>query len=553
MDNSWSPFAEILILLTTAMVMGTIAERLRQSAIVGYLLAGTIVGPHVFKLVQNAQSVNTAAELGAAVLLFAIGLEFSYGKMKRMGGVIVASGVLQIVITTLCAVALLWGFSDSPTRSLVLGIMLAMSSTASVVRILNDTVSLETPFGRNAMGILLLQDVAILPLTLVVTALAQGTSGSQLLRSSVVTLLFMIVLLVGFYVAFNLIAPRLLNLRQWSTNREFPIMLAAVVAVGSAYAAHLAGISTAIGAFIAGLMLAGSPFAVQIRADVAPLKTVLVTIFFSSIGMLADPHWVVHHWQMVVAATACVVLLKSSVVWGILRLMGMPIGIAFATGLCIANVGEFSFVLAKLAVPGILNDQDLNLVVSVTVISLILAPYLVKAAPALAGQLEKRWFRGTGQPAAFASETRVAEERNRILLIGFGPAGQRVAEGLMEQYASQIHVVELNPRSAATAQRYGLASLIGNACQNEVLEQAGIHLAQIVVVTIPDPDTAQQVINLCRSLNPDVRLLVRARYHAYRWELQMAGADIVVDEEDQVGQRLAHIAHQTLAGEEVEV
>lgn len=544
--HGWQVLSEILILLAGALTLGAIAERLRQSAIVGYLVAGMIVGPHVLGLVRGQESVELLAELGAAILLFTIGLEFSLKRLRRMGAVVFWSGILQVALTTLVCWGLLFGYSGKSSFSLVIAIMLAMSSTATIIRLLNDQAAMETPWGRGAVGILLLQDAMLLPATIVVTAAAQGTQGSQLLLTVGKTLLFMLALLAGFYAVLNWIAPRLLSLKQWAANRELPIILAMVMATGSAYAAHSAGLSTAIGAFIAGVMLGASPFAVQIRADVAPLRAILVTVFFGSIGMLANPGWAGQQWAAVALSVAGVVVVKIAVVWLVLRLLKQPVGISLASAFCLANVGEFSFVMAQAARGKLLDEAAMNIIVSVSVISLIAAPYMVKLGPVVAGGLERFRRRGAAPQAVPGALPDAGD--GPVIIVGFGPAGQRVAESLMTHHAHRLRVVELSVKGAAVAERYGLSAVIGSATQAEVLEQAGIGHAAIVVITLPDPDTSQQVINLCRSLNSNVHLLARARYHAYRWELQMAGADAVIDEEEQMGLRLAAEARRQLGG-----
>ena len=546
--EAWQILSETLLLLTAAMVLGTIAERFRQSAIIGYLLAGAIVGPNVLGWVGNQRSVEMTAELGAAMLLFTIGLEFSWRDLRRMGQTVFVGGTLQITLTTLACYCLLKISGASHSTALVMGIMLSLSSTAIVLRVLTDSATLETPYGRSSMGILLFQDAAILPLTILVGALAQGTSPAGMAIHLLRTIVVMLIMLAGFYLVINRLAPRLLNLRLWATNREFPIILATVLAIGSAYVSHRIGISPAIGAFVAGLMLAESPFAVQIRADVAPLKTILVTIFFGSIGMLSDPMWAVHHWPIVAVGVVCVVILKSTIVWVVLRMLGTTMGIGLASGLCLANVGEFSFVLAGLAMGRLISQDELAMVVSVTVISLMLSPYLVKLAPSAAGAMERLHAKLTRRSvSAWGLETIPAHGKPPIIVVGFGPAGQWVAQTLMAQHGEEIVIVDQNPRGASTAERYGLKCLVGDATKPEVMRQAGILRANIVVITLPDPNASQQVINLCRSLSPHARVLVRARYHAFRWELQMAGADVVVDEEEEVGHALAAHVRQALA------
>ena len=552
MDEGWSLLADVLVLLGAALVLGTLAELLRQSAIVGYLLAGTLVGPNVLGLIGGGEPVEVIAELGVALLLFTIGLEFSFTRLRRLGNVALVGGSLQVLLTGLAV----WGAAQlvglPPTAAAAVGCMVALSSTATVLRLLADRAALESPYGRNATGILLLQDVAVLPLTLLVSALATQGTPLQVLGTLGKTLLYGAALVAAMLVLFNLVVPRLLNLRQWSRNREFPILLAIVLALGSAAAAHEAKISPAIGAFLAGVLLAGSPFAAQVRADVASLRTVLVTLFFASVGMLADPAWAAANLHLVAGASLAVLVGKSAVVLGVLSLparsIRVPAGIALGTGLCIAQVGEFSFVLAKIARGSLIDEDTFRLIVSVTVVTLLLTPYLVRLAPRAAGWFEGRFRRGAGtQPAS----DEPAGERPRLLIVGFGPAGQRVAGDLLRRLRGRISVIDLNPQAAGVAQEYGLGVHLGDASQAEILEHAGIGGRRGGwFVTLPDPEAVRRVIQLCRSLRPNLTIIARARYHAHRWDLTIAGAETVVDEEDHVGHRLAAEARRVLGGDE---
>ncbi len=546
MDMAWQLLYEVLFLLTAAMVLGAVAARLRQSVIVGYLLAGALAGPNALNLVSTQDTVELMAELGVATLLFTIGLEFSWRDLVRHGRAVLAGGTLQIVLTGSVVFIAARVLGASIMESVAFAAMVPMSSTASVMRILADRAALETPYGRTSMGILLLQDVTILPLTLLVTALAAGGGFATVAMNMGRTLGYGAGVFLAILLVVNFAVPRLMNLRDWSRHRELPIIMAIVLALGSAAGAHAVGIAPAMGAFVAGLLLAQSPFAVQVRADVSPLRTPLVVIFFASVGMLSDPAWVLHNLGWVLLVTGLVLLLKTALTWLILTLMHQPAGMSLATGLCIAQVGEFSFVLANIGRETLLSKDSFRLIVAVTVLSLLATPYMVAAAFPLAGVIERlrRLVKPEGDRAPAVAEE--AGTRPEILLVGFGPAGQRVAESLMEAHSEAIMVVDINPRNAAVAERYSLRTLVGNADQSEVLERAGIHRARVVVVTVPDPAASKQIITLCRAMNPDVRVVVRARYHAYRWELQLAGADAVIDEEEQVGRRLAAEVRKTL-------
>ena len=561
MAEGWHLLVDVLVLLAAALLFGTIAERLRQPAIVGYLLAGAVVGPGGFGLVGGhgdeaaGEGVNVIAELGVALLLFTIGLEFSFRRLRRLGAVGLGGGTLQLVLTAAAVFPVAWLLGLPPAAAFAVALMVGLSSTACVLRLLQDNATGESPHGRVSTGFLLLQDVAVLPVTLLVSALAAGGGPASVAASLGKALLFSAILAAVFLLLFNVIAPRLLNLKQWARNREFPILLAIVMALGSAALAHEASVSPAIGAFLAGVLLAESPFAVQVRADVASLRTALVTLFFASIGMLADPAWALEHWHWVLIATAAVLVGKAAVVFGVLSLpvkaMRQPAGVAAAVGLCVCQVGEFSFVLAKEAAAGeapLIDGTTFKLIVSVTIATLFLTPYLIPLAPKVAA-----WLNGRFPPKGTVPEAEPVEEapaeshaEGRFVLVGFGPAGQQVAADLSRTYGGRGDVIDLNPRVSRLAGEYGLRGHVGDATQADVLEHARLHEASALIVTLPEPNAARQVIGVARSLNPKLTIVARSRYHVTRWELMLAGAEIVVDEEEHVGHRLAAEARRAM-------
>ena len=547
----WTALLDVLILLLAAMLLGALCERLKQSAILGYLLAGTLLGPNALDWMPNHKAVAAIAELGVALLLFTIGLEFSWRRLRSIGAIALGGGTVQVLLT--CAltagVCLTLGLAGRP--ALAVGAMVALSSTACVLRLLVSRAEIDGVHGRNALGILLLQDIAVVPLVLVVTALGREGSGSvveigwEMGRAVGVAALLVVVL----FVVLNYLVPLLLGAREAARNRDLPILLAIVTAVGTAYVSHKLRLSPALGAFIAGLLLAESPFATQIRADVASVRTLFVTLFFSSIGMLGNPAWVLEHWATVAGVVAAIVFGKAIVISGVARLFRSSAGHAVATGICLAQVGEFSFVLAEVARRGQLIDSGLfDLIVAATIGTLFLTPYLVAAAPHLAAGVARLSVRGPRALHA-ADETSPPPEgelSGHIVIVGFGPAGQRIAEALMQRHKSLLVVVELGAKSADVARTYGLRTYIGDATRTEVLEHVRVGAARAVAVTLPDPAAARQVIEQVRSLSPDTPIVARARYHVYRWELMLAGAPVVVDEEDQVGLRMAWAVRKLL-------
>ena len=555
----WVVLWDILILLAMALVLGTIAQQLGQSVMLGYLIAGTLVGPNVLGWISTQQELFHIAELGVALLLFAIGLEFSPRRLLSLGSIVLKTGPFQVVVTTAFGFAAAMVCGLDGREAIVVGMMVAVSSTACVLRLLTDRTEIDSEHGRTALGILLIQDAAVIPMMLLVSVMVTGGTWGSIIGKLTLALLLAAVLIGLFYVLFNIVAPRLLSLSTWRKNRDLPILLAVIMATGSAWATHALGLSPALGAFAAGVLLAVSPFATQIRADTRPLTILMVTLFFAAIGMFGDPGWLMGHWAIVAGIVLAIVIGKPLIIVLLARAFGQPWRYAIAAALCLAQVGEFSFVLATIAqrnIDGValLSPTTFRAMVSATIVTLLVTPYFVSAAPWAGARFEGmllRWRRKQ-EPAPASLETHTTKgdpeqvdepsdtgSSNLILIVGFGPAGQRVAESLMESNQKQMVAIDLNTKNIEAARRYGLTAYIGDATQQDILEHAGIYRACAVVITVPDHAAVRHLIHLVRDLAPDAFIVARCRYHILHWELLDAGAHEVVDEEDQLGRRLA--------------
>lgn len=544
----WSILWDILVLLAMALLLGTIAERFGQSVIVGYLIAGMLVGPNVLGWISSQGELFDVAELGVALLLFTIGLEFSPRRLRTLGSIALKIGPLQVVLTAVLGfvVAIVAGLNGQ--EALVVGMIVALSSTACVMRLLTDRAEVDSQHGRTALGILLVQDVAVVPMMLLVSIMATGGDWGMIVGKLALSLILAALLVALFYALFNIVAPQLLLLPTWRKNRDLPVLLAVIMAAGSAWATHAVGLSPAMGAFMAGALLAVSPFATQIRADTRPLTTLMVTLFFASIGMFGDPMWLLGHLPVVTGIVLAIIVGKSLIIVLIARTFGQSWRYAIASALSLAQVGEFSFVLAIIAHSdaagtALITSATFHAMVSATILTLLCTPYLVAAAPSIGARCENaiRRMRRSLPPAAVAGETSPAnsDDLGLIVIVGFGPAGQRVAEGLLGSHQHLMVAIDLNPDNIEIAQRYGLKAYPGDATQREILEHAGIYKARVFVTTVPDHNTARHLIRLVRDLAPEVFIVTRCRYHVLHWELLAAGADEVVDEEDQLGRRLA--------------
>jgi len=531
--DPWHHLFEIILLLGGGFLLGALAERLRQSAILGYLAAGMLLGPNVLHLVETQADVTMLAELGVALLLFSIGLEFSWARLRRMGASGLGGGAVQVVVTVLLFGLAALAFGVGPATGFTIGAILALSSTTYVLRVLSRRAELDSLHGRASIGVLLLQDIAVVPLVLLVSVLVTGGTPTAVLVSLGRLLGFTLLLVVAFRILFQHVVPRFLGTGVLARNRELPLLLAVTSGLGAALAAHAAGVSPAIGAFLAGMMLAASPFAVQVRADVGSLKTILMTLFFGSVGMMGDPAWIAAHPLPVAALVLATVLGKAVLVAFSLRLFRTPAHVALAGGICLAQIGEFSFILAEMARGRLLDDATFRLIISATLVTLVATPYLVAHAPRLAGSVLRRLGR---RPAA-GTAPEAAVVRGHVLVVGYGPTGRAVADGLVAR-GFPVHVIDLNPRSVEQALGQGRAASLGDATFPEVLEHAVVERAAAVAVTLPDTAAARAVVEQARALAPCARVFVRARYHVDHHRLVQAGAHVVVDEEEEMGRAL---------------
>ena len=533
----WQALFDVLVLLLGALVVGTLLERVRQSAVVGFILAGMFLGPHVLNIVKSSEEVTILAELGVSLLLFGIGLEFSSSRLHqlRSAGLL---GVLQITSTAVVSAGLAFAFGFSWREAVGLGLILCLSSTACVLRVLTDRSELDSGPGRNSLGILLVQDAAVIPLAFGMEFLALGGEGGNGGAHPLTVLLGAAGFGIGLWGLLRFVAPWFLGTRVLTSNRELSLLLAVVAGLGAATGAHKVGVSPALGAFIAGIVLAGSPFAVQVRSDVGALKTLLLTLFFGSVGMLADPSWIAAHFLEVMGLLVGLITLKAALVAGIVRVITGRWKHGIASGLAVAQIGEFSFLLAELGAGSVVSPEVSPYLVSVILLSLLVTPYLV----AVGRPLERFLIR----------QTRVDldgddgdEGGPSVLLIGYGPSGQRAAAELSRAGRS-LMVIDLNSDSINRAKDLGHRGIVGDASQSELLEHTRIEDLDLVVVTLPDPNAVELVVQTIRGLRADLPLVVRARYHIHRGRFMKYSDVHVIDEEEEVGIRLGEAAAHCL-------
>jgi CPA2 family monovalent cation:H+ antiporter-2 len=530
----WNLLADIVFLLVACLIGGGLASRFGQSPLVGYLLAGMVVGgPGGLGIVGSQHEIESIAELGVALLLFSLGLEFSVDRLKGLGSLPLLGGAIQIVLTVVAGAlaAALFGLSIKP--AIAFGAMTALSSTAVVLRILMERGEIEMPHGRNSLGVLLTQDIAVVPLAVLMTVLGSGGTMAEI-GLDVGKLILMAAGLAAALYLLTKLAVLLLGTLTLQRNRELTVIFAVAIGLGSAWSAHRVGISPALGAFIAGMLLGSSAFATQIRADVSTLRVLLLTLFFGAAGMVADPIWIASHAHWVAGAAIALTVGKFTIIALIFVGLGQSMRVAAATGLALAQFGEFAFVLGAIGrTSGVVSDDVYALTVSITIVSFMISAFAVPLAPKFGDQVA-RWF---GRASTGQDNLEGSSHRADVIIVGFGPTGQLAAVPLMNSNW-KVTIIDLNRVGVRQAESYGFDGHIGDATSPDVLEHASIGEVKLAIITLPHFRTALSIVELIRSMNPTVTILVRSRYHIHRLALTAAGGTVDGDE-DSVGSAMA--------------
>jgi monovalent cation:H+ antiporter-2, CPA2 family len=515
---------ELVLAYSLAVVLLLVAARLRVPSIVALIGAGVIAGPAGLALVTSQENVDLMSEIGVALLLFTAGLEFSLEDLRRMWRRIVPGGVGQVLLTTAATggvVALIWG--GSTTRAGVVGLFVALSSTAVVLKELARKNLLHAPYGRLTIGVLLLQDLVVIAVLASAPTLLGAPSTNQGGVGSALLILAGVgggVLLLG-----RVVLPRLLQLAS-SLSREAFSLSVLLASVGTAYLAAMLGLSMAAGAFLAGLILAEGEFSHQVHADVRPLRDLLASLFFISIGMLIDVRAMLPVLVLVVGAALAIVVAKTAVASSALALTGAPWRVALASGFALAQVGEFSFVLGRAALDGGVIDQVWwQVLLGASVITMALTPLMIDRAPAFAARLTRA--RATA-PASLEGQRETL--RDHVVILGYGIGGQLLAQSLAELSVPHV-VLELNGATVRAALQRGVNIHYADVAAPEPLEAAGVAHAAAVVVVISDPDASERALRALRSISPTVPIITRSRFRLEAERLTAAGATLAVAEE----------------------
>ncbi len=515
-------FAESIVFLAATVVAVPIAKRLGLGSVVGYLAAGAMIGPHGLQLLVSGEDVLHVAELGVVLLLFVIGLELDPHKLWRMKRDIFGLGTAQVMLTGLAlfGIALLTNVSYS--TAFVAGFGLALSSTAFALQILQERGQLSSAYGQRAFGILLLQDIAIVPLLAMVAILAPGEGGgttAQFVKEiSLVLAAVAAVILTGRY----LISPIFLFLAA-SRAREVMLTAALLVALGSAGIMHAVGLSMALGAFLAGVLLAESSFRHTLEADIEPFRSLLMGLFFVAVGMSLDVYLVMANWMIVALGVVTVMVLKGTFLWVLSRTTGSSNSDALRIAVTLPQGGEFAFVLFTAAVSNSLLDfQTANLLNAIVILTMLLTPLACLGLDMIAARVKAR---GGGALSIEPFE----EATPTVLVVGFGRFGMVVAQILTSE-GLEITAIDNRPDRIDYARKQGYKVYYGDATRPDVLAAAGAGKATLVAMCIENDKVMAKAIDLVREGFPDVLIFCRATDRAHALDLTKRGVDFQIRE-----------------------
>ncbi len=552
--------AQHLPLLTTlaaaflaAWVLGLLTQRLGLSPIVGYLLAGIVIGPHTPGFAGDVGLAQQVAEVGVILLMFGVGLHFDLSDLWKVRGVAVPGAIGQSLVATVAAAGLFHLLGWNLTAGLVTGMAMAVASTVVLLRVLMDKGMLQTSHGQVAVGWLIVEDLLTV-LVLVLIPLLGDKASQAGAAGGIATFawafaklgLMVVVVLVAGGRLVPWILTQVAKLRSPELFTLTVLVLSITIAVGSA---TIFGASVALGAFLAGIVVAQSPVSHQAAADALPMRDAFAVIFFVSVGMLFDPSFVVREPAMVAAALAVVLLFKPLAALAIVALCGYPARTALTVAIGLAQIGEFSFIVAQVAGEhGLMPAEGMSVLVAAAMISITINPLLfggldrieraVAGVPWLFRLLEARHAARTSDINR-AGETKADDEQRPLaIIVGYGPVG-RLVDAMIRDAGLATVIIDMNIDTVRSLAATGRAAIYGDATRRDLLEQAGIRKAQHLVVTLPDSSGRAALVMAARELSPTVEITVRARHLAEREPLAQAGAAKVVFEEGEAGVALA--------------
>lgn len=515
--------AQVLILLAAAVTVVALFGFARISPLLGYIAAGAVVGPHGFALIQDDELIRGLAELGVVFLLFTVGLELSFQRLKSMRRLIFGLGLSQVVVTALVLGLLAWLLGAPTNMALLLGFALALSSTAIVLRLLVERGEQSTRFGRTALAVLLFQDLAVVPLLVLVPLV--GDESGTLLDDLAGAGFKAVVALVAIVIVGRLALRFVLSVIARAGGEEVVMIAALLIILGTAAITEMANLSLALGAFLAGVLIAETEFRHQIEAEITPFRGVLLGLFFMTIGMTIDFQLVLYAAGAIMLCVLGLIMLKAVLLAGLCRLAGLPPGLAVRTGLSLSQGGEFALIVLGLMLAyGLMDNATVHFLIAVIVLSMAATPLLTTAGRYLGEAINRRQPDPTGELVAEAGDL-----QDHVVIAGFGRVGHTVGRMLADQDVPFIGL-DLNAHRVRDARQAGLPVFYGDASRMSVLHAAGIERARAAVITLDTPPNSTRAVKVLRDHMGDILIYARARDASDMARLEAVGASVTVPE-----------------------
>lgn len=521
---------DIVIVLGLSIGVLLLLYRLRVPLIVGFLITGILAGPNGLELVTAGEEVHLLAEIGIVLLLFTIGVELSLRDLMKMKRQLFLGGASQVFLTMAVAAVLAYQFESDFSHALFIGMLVSLSSTAIVLKLLQQRGEVDAPHGKASVSILIFQDIMAVPMLLAVPILVPtgGETGGIWWEWLILKAILLVVFVI---VAAKWVIPRLLDAIAATRNNELFLISVIVVCLGVAWITSEAGLSLALGAFLAGLIISESPYSHQALGNIAPFRDVFTSFFFVAVGMLIDVQFVIAQPLLILGLTLFVLLLKSLIAGGAAFILGYPLRTSVVVGLTLCQVGEFAFIVSEAGrEAGLLSPENYQLFLAVSALSMGLTPFLIMLAPRVAEHTTR--FRSLKK---FNIRNRFPEQRkekleDHLVIIGFGLNGTNLARAAR---AAEIpyQIVEMNPETVRQAKAQGEPIHYGDAVREEILHVVGVEHARVIVIAISDARATRQIVGQCRRLNPQATIISRTRYAAEIANLYNQGANEVVPEE----------------------
>lgn len=529
-------FTDMTVLLVISALIGYVCFRLGLVPIIGFLVAGVLIGPHGLGLIHDAELIDAAAELGVIFLLFTIGIEFSLEQLARIRRLIFIGGGVQVLVTVGLVTGLLALFGVSWQVGVFTGCLVALSSTAIVLKLFEGEGGTNSPIGNVSLGVLIFQDLAVVVMVLLIPMLGEG-GGSTL---GLLWALFKAGALIALVLTLaTRVMPHVLEAVARTCSPEIFLLTVIAICLGTAYLTSLAGVSLSLGAFLAGLLVSESRFGQQALGEILPLQIIFSAAFFISVGLLLDLGFVVMNLPLVLAAILAVLVIKTLVTTGAARILGYPLNVALPAGFLLAQVGEFSFVLERAGrevglSPAGLGEAGAQTFIATTVLLMAATPFL--------GRIGRKVKHRLPTPqAANADEVPDSSEfeglRDHVIIAGYGDIARRLA-GVFDRTRVSYLIVTLSPTGATEAESQGRNAVRGDYSKASVLNAVGLSRARLLVVPDDEPSMTARVVSVVRGLSETIQLVAKTHSHAQALALKQAGANAVISAEYAVIERL---------------